>query len=123
MSFKYSVLIYLVEFWKKQFLSECDVHLMVPELAITGRRLSKLIRARELAASHKLEKIRRVRMLGKKPVWKRKGGFDRIEIIAEIHEQTLRRLHEGFDSEPLYIGLYNPRRPPTPEEFTLNMNV
>ena len=40
-----------------------------------------------------------------------------------MHEQTLRRLHEGFDSEPLYFGLYNPRRPPTPEEFTLNMNV
>ena len=40
-----------------------------------------------------------------------------------MHEKTLRRLHEGFDSEPLYFGLYNPRQPPTPEEFTLNMNV
>ena len=80
MSFKYSVLIYLVEFWKKKILPECDVHLRVSELAITGRRLRKVIRAKELAASHKLEKIRRARMLEKKTVWKRKGGFDRIEV-------------------------------------------
>ena len=40
-----------------------------------------------------------------------------------MHEQILRRLHTGFDLEPLYTGLYNPRRPPTPEQFTLDMNV
>ena len=44
-------------------------------------------------------------MLEKQAVWKREGGFDRIEIIAEMHKQTLRRLHAGFDSKPLYTGL------------------
>ena len=96
---------------------------MVADLAITRGRVRKLIRVRELAASHKLEKMRRVRMLEKQAAWKREDGFDRIEVIAEMHEHTLRRLHASFDSEPLYTGLYNPRRPPTPEEFTLDMNV
>ena len=77
----------------------------------------------ELAVSHKLEQIRRVRMVEKEVVWKREIAFDMIEVIAEMHEQTLRRLHAGFDSEPLYTGLYNPRRSPTPETFTLDMNV
>ena len=54
---------------------------------------------------------------------KRDGGFDRIEIIAEMHEQTLERLHAGFDSEPLYTESYNPQLPLIPEEFTLGMNV
>ena len=44
---------------------ECDVRLLVTELAATRGRLRKLIRVRELAASHKLEQMRRVRMLEK----------------------------------------------------------
>ena len=40
-----------------------------------------------------------------------------------MHAETLRRVHAGFDTEPFRAGLYNPRRPGTPEEFTLNMEV
>ena len=40
-----------------------------------------------------------------------------------MHEYILRCLHAGFDLEPLYTGVYNPRWPPTPEEFTADMNV
>ena len=58
---------------------------MVSELAITRGRVRKLVRVRELAASHKLEQLRRVRMLEKQAVWKKEGGFDSIEVIAEIH--------------------------------------
>ena len=78
---------------------------------------------RELALSHKLEQMRRVRMLEKQAAWKEDGCFDSIDIIAEMHEQTLRRLHAGFDLKPLYNGLYNPRWPPNPIEFTLEMSV
>ena len=41
---------------------ECGIHLMVADLAITRGRVRKLIRVRELAASHKLliEKMQRV---------------------------------------------------------------
>ena len=62
-------------------------------------------------------------MLEKQVAWKREAGFDRINIIAEMHEQTLRRLHAGFQTKPLYTGLYNPRRPPTTEELTADMNA
>ena len=104
-------------------LAERDVRLMIAELAATHGHVHELIRTRELASSYKLEQMRRVRTLEKQASWKREGGFDRIENIAEIHEQTLRCLHAGFDSEPLYTGLYNPRWPPTPEELTLNINI
>ena len=61
--------------------------------------------------------MQRVRMLEKQAAWKRESGFKRIEIIAVMYEQTLRRLHVGFDSEPLYTVLYYPRWLPTSEEF------
>ena len=53
----------------------------------------------------------------------RGNGFDKIEIIADRHEETLRRMCGGFDPVPLYTGLYNPRRPPTSEELTLDLKV
>ena len=62
-------------------------------------------------------------MLEEQEGGKRGGGFDIIEIMAETHAQTLRRLHAGFDSEPLYTRLYNPRWPHSPEEYTLEMDV
>ena len=40
-----------------------------------------------------------------------------------MHKDTLRHLHAGFDPESFYTGLYNPRRPPTTEEFTLDLKV
>jgi hypothetical protein len=82
---------------------------MIAVLATTRERVREFVRDRELASSHKLEQMRRVRVLEKQAAWKREGGFDIIEIIAEMHEHILRRLHAGFDSEPLCTGLYNPR--------------
>ena len=64
-----------------------------------------------------------MRILEKQAAWKRGGGFDRVEVMAVMHKKILRDLHAGFDLEPLYTSLYNPRRPPTPEEFTLDMSV
>ena len=57
---------------------------------------------------HRLEQMRCSRVLEEQKAWKREADFDRIEIIAEIHA--------GFDSEPLYTELYNPRRSYSPEE-------
>ena len=91
---------------------------MIEEFTAIRWRVRELTRVRDLASSHKLEQMRRVRVLEKQAAWKREGGFDRVESIAEMHEQTLRRLHAGFDLESLYTGLYNPRWPPTFEEFT-----
>ena len=86
---------------------EHHVRLIIAEIVATRERVRELIRVRELASSHKLERIRRVRMLEKQAVRKKGSGFDKIEIIAKMHEQTLRRLHAGFDSEPVYTKLYN----------------
>ena len=91
---------------------------MLKELAEISGRVRKLIWAKELALSHKPEQIRRVQMLEQRAAWIREIGFDRIETIAEMHEETPRRLHTGFDPGPVYTGLYNARRPPTIEAFT-----
>ena len=40
-----------------------------------------------------------------------------------MHEETLKRLHAGLDLEPSYTGLYNSKRSPVPEEYTLDMKV
>ena len=44
---------------------------MIVELVATRWRMRELIRARELASSHKLEQMRRVRMLEEQAAWKR----------------------------------------------------
>ena len=61
----------------------------------------------------------------KQAAWKREGGFDRNEIIAERHERTLRRLYAGYDPELIHVGgqHYKTRRPPTPEEFTAGIKA
>ena len=64
--------------------------------------------------------MHRLRMLEEQEAWKREGRFDQIEIIAEMHVQ---RLPVGLDCEPLYTGLYNLQRLPTPDENTLEMNI
>ena len=102
---------------------KCEVCLMVECLAKIHGRVFKLIRVRELATTHRLEQVRSVRILEQRAIWMRKICFDGIEVIAEIHEETLRPLLGGFDSEPLYTGLYNPRGAPTPDDFTLDMKV
>ena len=93
---------------------------MIEELETTCWRLCECIRVRELAAAHKLERMRRLRMLEKQEAWKRETGFDRIEIIAQMDAH---RLHVGFDSESLYSELYNLKWPHTPDEHMLEMRV
>ena len=100
-----------------------DVRLMIAKLKATRGRVRELTLDGELASSHEVEQMQHVRMLEKQAAWKSEAGFDRIDIIAEMHEQTLRPRHAGFDSKPLHTVLYNPRWPPTSEELTAGMNV
>ena len=95
---------------------EQNARKMIRDLKATCWRLRECTRARELAATHRLERMRRLRMLEEQKAWKTEAGFDRIEIIAEMRAQ---HLHAGFDSEPLYTGLYNLRWPHSPEEHKL----
>ena len=93
---------------------------MMRGIETTCGRLRECIRVRELATTHILERMRRLRKLEEKKAWKREAGFDRIEIIAEMDAQ---RLYAGFDSGPLYSKLYLPSWPHTPTEYTLEINV
>ena len=43
--------------------------------------------------------------------------------MAKRHEETLRCMHASFGLEPFYTGLYNARRPPTPEAFAMGLKV
>ena len=75
---------------------------MIAEVERTSWRLHECIRVRKLAATHRLERMLRLRMLEEQKAWKREARFDRIEIIAEMHEQHFRA---GFDSELFYSKL------------------
>ena len=52
-----------------------------------------------------------------------RGWLRQNRDMTEMHAHTSRRLDTGFDSEPRYTGLYNPRWLPIPDENTLKMNV
>ena len=49
----------------------------------------------------------------------RENSFDMIEVIAGVHEDTMRRMHTGFDPEHFNTGLYNPQLSPTPRSICL----
>ena len=60
-------------------------------------------------------------MFEEQKAWKRDAGFDRIETAAEMDAQ---RFRTSLVSEPfLYSNMSNPRRPHTPDEFTLEVRV
>ena len=100
--------------------NERDVRKMITEVVATSWCLRECIHARELAATHRLEQMRRLWMLKAGEVWKREAAFDRIEIIAKTDTQ---RFRAGFDSEPPYTKLFNPRWLHSPEEHKLDMDV
>ena len=91
---------------KKKPFKEHDVCKIIAEVGATNWRLRECIWMRELAATHRLELMLRLRMLEEQEAWKRETGFDRIEIIAQIDAQ---HFPAGFDSEHLYSKLYNSR--------------
>ena len=91
-----------------------DVTAMLANLAAVCKRVHTLSLIRELAASHELEQMLRVRVREKAAAWKREDGFNRNEKIAERHQKTLRRLYVGDDPEPFqieYTVAFNGRPP------------
>ena len=102
---------------------ERDVRKMIAKSGAVRWRVRELIWTSEPVSSYRLERIRRLLMFVEQEVWKREGCFDEIDIIAEMHAQTLRRLYASFDSEPLDTGLRKPQWPHNLEEYTLKMNT
>ena len=98
-----------------------DITKMIAEVEATSWRLHKTIRVREHAATHRLEKMRRLLMLVEQKAWKRKVGFDDIETAAKM---DVRRSRSNIVSKTFfYRSMFNPSRPHTPDEFTLEMRV
>ena len=93
---------------------------MIVEVEATSWRLRECTLVRELATTHRLGRMRRLRMLEEQKAWKREAGFDKIEITAEMNEK---RFRIGLDTEPFYTKLYNPGWPRTSEEHKLEMDV
>ena len=75
---------------KKTSIEDHDVRKMIAELEAINWNLRERIRVRELAATHRLERMRRLRMLEEQEAWKREPGFDRVEIIAQMDTQFFR---------------------------------
>ena len=74
--------------WKNDFPNRThDVRQMTEEVEATIWRLRECIRARELAASHRLGRTSHVQMLEEKKAWKRETGFNRVETIAEMNAE------------------------------------
>ena len=91
---------------------------MIPkEVEATSWRLRENVRFRELAATHRIGQMRHLPMLEEQKAWKREAGFDYIETAAEMDARRSRS--KTF----FYRNMFNPSRPHTPAEFTLEMNV
>ena len=102
-------------------VDEHDITNMVAEVEATSWRLRETIRVSELAATHRLGQMRRLLMLEEQKTWKREFGFDYIETAAEIEARCSR---SNIVSDPFfYRNMFHPRRPHTPDEFTLEMKV
>ena len=75
------------------------------------------------AATHRLGQMRRLLMHEKHKAWKREFGFDRIEAAAEMDEKRSRTSTSPVPNPFFYRNMVIPRRPHTPDEFTLEMKV
>ena len=78
-------------------VDESDVRKIVAEVEATSWRPHETIRVRQLAATHRSEQMRRLRMLEEQEAWKREAGFDYIETAAEM---DARRSRTNLVSEP-----------------------
>ena len=81
-------------------IQERDVRKMIAEVEATSWRLRECFRVRELAATHPLGQMRRLRMLEEQKAWKREAGFDYIDTAAEV---DARRSRTNLVSEPFVL--------------------
>ena len=96
-------------------IKEHDFAKMIAEIEATSWRLRETIRVRELAATHRPGKMRRLLMHEKHKTWKREFGFDRIETAAEMDEQRSRTSTRPVPDPFFYRNMVIPRHPHTPD--------
>ena len=86
-------------------------------------RMSEDVKATIWAATHRRGQMRRLLMHEKHKAWKREFGFDRIETAAEMDEKRSRTSTSPVPNPFFYRNMVIPRRPHTPDEFTMEMKV
>ena len=86
-------------------------------------RIRETIRVGELAATHRLGQMRRLLMHEKHKTWKREFGFGCIETATEMDEKRSRTSTSPVPDPFSCRNMVIPRRPHTPDEFTLEMKV
>ena len=97
---------------------------MHAKLETICKRVHKLILGKEIAVSHRLGEMNDLRLLEKLAVWRRNNCFDRIEVQDESQHRSQGYVCSEDDTRNCQIDVYfDPRRPPTPQEFTENMRV
>ena len=102
-------------------IQESDVGKIITEVEATSWRLREYIWVSELAATHRLGRMHRLRMLEEQEAWKEETAFGYIDTVAEMDVQ---RFRTNFVSEPFfYSSMFNPRWPHTRDEFTLEVDV
>ena len=95
--------------------------MMSEDVEATIWRIRETIRVGELAATHRLGQMRCLLMHDKHRTWKRDFGFDRIETATEMDEKRSRTSTSPVSGPFFYQSMAIPRRPHTPDEFTLEM--
>ena len=104
-------------------VKERDFVRMSEDVEATIWRLRETIRVAELAATYRLGQMRRLLMHEKHKTWKREFGFDRIETAAEMDEKRSCTRTSPVPDPFFYRNMVIPRRPHSPDEFTLEMKV
>ena len=104
-------------------VKERDFVRMSEDVGAAIWRLRETIRVAELAATHRQGQMRRLLVYETHKVWKREFCFDRIETAAEMDEKRSRASTSPVPDPFFYRNMINPRRPHTPDEFTLEMIV
>ena len=57
-------------------VDERDIRNIIADIEVTSWRLRETIRVRELAATHRLGQMRRLRILEEQKAWKQEASFD-----------------------------------------------
>ena len=86
-------------------------------------RMSEDVKATIWAATLRLGQMHRLLVHKKHKAWKREFGFDRIETAAEMDEKRSRTSTSPVPNPFFYRNMVIPRRPHTPDKFTLEMKV
>ena len=95
---------------------------MHAELDALHKRVDELKLVREISTSHRSDEMNHLRLRKKLAAWRRKNGFDIIEVQDERQHRSEGHMCSVDDLKHCQTDVYfDPRRPPTPQKFAKSM--